>query len=30
MELKLPIKAGKKPVKQPPRRFAPNIMSKIK
>ncbi|KAK2416228.1 hypothetical protein QL285_038643 [Trifolium repens] len=30
VELKLPIKAGKKPVKQLPRRFAPDIMSKIK
>jgi hypothetical protein len=30
VELKLPIKAGKKPVKQLPRRFAPEIMSKIK
>ena len=30
VELKLPIKAGKKPVKQTPRRFAPEIMSKIK
>ncbi|KAK2422650.1 hypothetical protein QL285_033170 [Trifolium repens] len=30
VELKLPIKAGKKPMKQLPRRFAPNIMSKIK
>ena len=30
VELKLPIKAGKKPVKQTPRRFAPIIMSKIK
>ena len=29
VELKLPIKAGKKPVKQLPRRFAPEIMSKI-
>ena len=30
VELKLPIKAGKKTVKQTPRRFAPAIMSKIK
>ncbi|KAK2414316.1 hypothetical protein QL285_036920 [Trifolium repens] len=30
VELKLPIKVGKKPVKQLPRRFAPDIMSKIK
>ncbi|KAK2444202.1 hypothetical protein QL285_015246 [Trifolium repens] len=30
VELKLPIKAGKKPVKQLPRRFAPEFMSKIK
>ncbi|KAK2389329.1 hypothetical protein QL285_062925 [Trifolium repens] len=30
VELKLPIKAGKRPVKQLPRRFAPEIMSKIK
>ncbi|WJX72773.1 hypothetical protein P8452_56616 [Trifolium repens] len=30
VELRLPIKAGKKPVKQLPRRFAPEIMSKIK
>ena len=30
VELKLPIKAGRKPVKQTPRRFAPEIMAKIK
>src|ERR1044072_16964 len=30
VELKLQIKAGKKPVKQTPRRFASAIMSKIK
>ncbi|XP_058784321.1 uncharacterized protein LOC131659100 [Vicia villosa] len=30
VELKLPIQAGKKPVKQTPLRFAPAIMSKIK
>src|SRR3954467_5164813 len=30
VELKLPIKEGKKPVKQTPRRFAPEIHSKIK
>lgn len=30
VELKLPIKAEKKPVKQTPRHFAPAIMSKIK
>jgi hypothetical protein len=30
VELKLPIKAGRKPVKQTPRRFAPKIMAKIK
>ncbi|WJX89440.1 hypothetical protein P8452_71439 [Trifolium repens] len=30
VELKLPIKVGKKPVKQLPRRFAPDIVSKIK
>src|ERR1043165_7703235 len=30
VELKLPIKAGKKPVKQTPRQFAPAVMSKIK
>jgi hypothetical protein len=30
VELRLPIKAGKKPVKQLPWRFAPEIMSKIK
>ncbi|KAK2407622.1 hypothetical protein QL285_043225 [Trifolium repens] len=30
VELKLPIKVGKKLVKQLPRRFAPEIMSKIK
>lgn len=30
VELRLPIKAGKNPVKQTPRRFAPEIMSKIK
>ena len=30
VELKLPIKAGKKPVKQLSRRFAPEIMYKIK
>lgn len=30
IELKLPIKPGKKPVKQNPRRFAPAILSKIK
>src|ERR1043165_536008 len=30
IELKLPIKAGKKLVKKTPRRFAPTIMSKIK
>ncbi|XP_058774558.1 uncharacterized protein LOC131648846 [Vicia villosa] len=30
VELKLPIKAGKKPVKQTPRRFALDVVSKIK
>ena len=30
VELKLPIKPGKKPIKQNPRRFAPAILSKIK
>ncbi|KAK2354765.1 hypothetical protein QL285_092243 [Trifolium repens] len=30
VELRLPIKAGKKPVKQLPKRFAPEIMFKIK
>jgi hypothetical protein len=30
MELKLPIRPDKKPVKQIPRRFAPQILSKIK
>src|SRR4051812_6475162 len=30
VELKLPIKEGKKPIKQTPRRFAPEIHSKIK
>ena len=30
VEMKLPIKEGKRPVKQLPRRFAPEIMSKIK
>lgn len=30
VELKLPIKVGKKPVKQMPRRFSQEIMSKIK
>ena len=30
VELKLPIKDGKKPIKQSPRRFAPEILSKIK
>lgn len=30
VELRLPIKAGKRPVKQTPRHFAPAIMSKIK
>ncbi|WJX40324.1 hypothetical protein P8452_27811 [Trifolium repens] len=30
VELRLPIKAGKKPLKQLPRRFAPEIMFKIK
>jgi hypothetical protein len=30
VELKLPIKDGKKPIKQTPRRFAPEILSKIK
>ena len=30
VELQLPIKPGKKPVKQSPRRFAPKILSKIK
>ncbi|XP_058766321.1 uncharacterized protein LOC131639897 [Vicia villosa] len=30
VELKLPIQARKKPVKQTPRRFAPAVMSKIK
>ena len=30
VELQLPIKPGKKPVKQCPRRFAPEILSKIK
>jgi len=30
VELKLPIRPGKKPVKQIPRRFAPQIFPKIK
>ena len=30
VELKLPIRPGKKPVKQIPRRFAPQILSEIK
>ena len=30
VELQLPIKPGKKPIKQNPRRFAPEILSKIK
>ena len=30
VELKLPIKPSKKPIKQTPRRFAPEILSKIK
>ena len=30
VELQLPIKPGKKPIKQSPRRFAPEILSKIK
>src|SRR4051812_32350776 len=30
VELKLPIKVGKKPIKQEPRRFALEILSKIK
>ena len=30
VELKLPKKTGRKPVKQTPRRFAPEIMAKIK
>ncbi|XP_050896078.1 uncharacterized protein LOC127102788 [Lathyrus oleraceus] len=30
VELKLPIKDGKKPIKQTPRRFAPEILTKIK
>ena len=30
VELQLPTKLGKKPVKQTPRRFAPEILSKIK
>src|ERR1051325_3435385 len=30
VELKLPVKAGKNPVKQTPRRFAPAIMLEIK
>lgn len=30
VELKLPIRSDKKPVKQLPKRFAPQIMSKIK
>ena len=30
VELRLPIKAGKKPVKQTPRHFASAVMSKIK
>ena len=30
VELRLPIRPDKKPVKQLPRRFAPQIMSKIK
>ncbi|XP_050894658.1 uncharacterized protein LOC127101322 [Lathyrus oleraceus] len=30
VELKFPIKDGKKPIKQTPRRFAPEILSKIK
>jgi len=30
VQLKLPIRTGKKPVKQIPRRFAPQILPKIK
>jgi len=30
VELRLPIRPDKKPMKQLPRRFAPQIMSKIK
>ncbi|XP_057443417.1 uncharacterized protein LOC130735451 [Lotus japonicus] len=30
VELKLPIRLGRKPVKQAPRRFAPEVFSKIK
>ncbi|XP_057439893.1 uncharacterized protein LOC130731635 [Lotus japonicus] len=30
VELKLPIRPGRKPVKQAPRRFAPEVFSKIK
>ena len=30
VELKLPIRPGKKPVKQIPKRFAPQILPKIK
>lgn len=30
MELRLPIRPNKRPVKQMPRRFAPEVMSKIK
>src|SRR3954471_5840413 len=30
VELKLPIKEWKKPIKQTPRRFAPEVLSKIK
>ena len=30
VEHRLPIKDGKKPIKQMPRRFAPEILSKIK
>lgn len=30
VELKLPIKPRKKPIKQTPRRFAPEVLSKIK
>jgi len=30
VELKLPIKPDKNPVKQTPRKFAPKILSKIK
>ena len=30
VELRLPIKEGKKAIKQTPRRFAPDVLSKIK